>query len=145
MNAPDIREANEADIPLCYPLIRQLRPHIPSAEAFAKRWRRQREAGYRILALWSNGHPQALAGFRVTENLIHGRFLYVDDLITDADARAHGYGACLMDRLKAEAVAQGCDKLVLDTGLDNVLAHRFYYRQGLLARALRFSIQLGQA
>jgi hypothetical protein len=31
---------------------------------------------------------------------------------------------------------------VLDTGLDNVFAHRFYYRQGLLARALRFSRDL---
>jgi hypothetical protein len=28
---------------------------------------------------------------------------------------------------------------VLDTALDNVLAHRFYYRQRMLARALRFS------
>jgi hypothetical protein len=28
---------------------------------------------------------------------------------------------------------------VLDTALDNVPGHRFYYRQGMLARALRFS------
>jgi hypothetical protein len=27
-------------------------------------------------------------------------------------------------------------QLVLDTGLDNALGHRFYYRQGLLALAL---------
>jgi hypothetical protein len=28
---------------------------------------------------------------------------------------------------------------VLDTPLTNVLGHRFYYRNGLLARALRFN------
>jgi hypothetical protein len=31
---------------------------------------------------------------------------------------------------------------VLDTGLDNALAHRFYYRQELLAKALRFHMSL---
>jgi hypothetical protein len=30
----------------------------------------------------------------------------------------------------------------IDTGLDNFLAHRFYFRQGLLAQALRFNIPL---
>ena len=33
-------------------------------------------------------------------------------------------------------------RLVLDPRFDNVFAHRFYYRQGLLARALRFSRDL---
>jgi hypothetical protein len=41
-----------------------------------------------------------------------------------------------------EGRAQGCAALVLDTGLDNVLAHRFYYRCGMLASALRFAIPL---
>lgn len=33
-------------------------------------------------------------------------------------------------------------KLVLNAGLDNALGHRIYYRQGLLAVALRFLISL---
>ncbi len=41
-----------------------------------------------------------------------------------------------------EGRSLGCKKLVLDTGLDNALAHRLYYRQGLLAQALRFNIPL---
>ena len=44
-----------------------------------------------------------------------------------------------MARLKREAAALGCAKLVLDTPLTNVLGHRFYYRNGLLASALRFT------
>ncbi|MNN57994.1 Acetyltransferase (GNAT) family protein [compost metagenome] len=80
----------------------------------------------------------ALAGCRLQENLVHGVHFYVDDLVTDASARSAGYGQQLMDRLKAEARAAGCRKLVLDTPLTNVLGHRFYYRNGLLASALRF-------
>jgi ribosomal protein S18 acetylase RimI-like enzyme len=134
-----IHEIGEGDIEICYPLMRQLRPHLASAAEFADRWRRQKESGYRILAIWSEGLPLALAGFRITESLIHGRFLYVDDLVADEAERSAGHGAKLIDRLKQEAKASGCKKVVLDTGLDNALAHRFYYRQGLLAMALRFS------
>ena len=48
----------------------------------------------------------------------------------------------LLEAVADEGRKLGCSRLVLDTGLDNVLAHRFYYRQGLLARALRFSHDL---
>jgi len=47
-----------------------------------------------------------------------------------------------MDWLKAEGRALGCDALVLDTALANTAAQRFYRRQGLSDRALRFSLAL---
>ena len=118
---PSFRDIGEAEIGACYSLMRQLRPHLSSPEEFIERWRRQAAEGYRILALWQNddAEPRALAGYRITENLIHGKFLYVDDLVADQSERSRGYGARLLDRLKEEGRAQGCKKLVLDTGLDN--------------------------
>jgi ribosomal protein S18 acetylase RimI-like enzyme len=142
---PGFRAIGEADIGACYGLMRQLRPHLASPEEFIARWRRQSADGYRILALWSENPdpgPRALAGYRITENLVHGKFLYVDDLIADQSERSRGYGARLLAKLKDDGRAQGCAKLVLDTGLDNYLAHRFYFRQGLLAQALRFNVPL---
>jgi ribosomal protein S18 acetylase RimI-like enzyme len=136
------RDVGEAEIGACYELMRQLRPHLKSREEFIARWRRQSGDGYRIVALWEQGGPVALAGYRITENLVHGKFLYVDDLISDQSARSRGHGAQLLDKLKQDGRALGCNKLVLDTGLDNFLAHRFYFRQGLLAQALRFNIPL---
>ena len=136
------RDVGEAEIAACYELMRQLRPHLKSQEEFIARWRRQSADGYRIVALWEQGGPVAIAGYRLTENLVHGKFLYVDDLISDQSARSRGHGARLLDKLKEDGRALGCNKLVLDTGLDNFLAHRFYFRQGLLAQALRFNIPL---
>lgn len=141
---PHIRQIGETEIGACYELMRQLRPHLASAADFIAQWRRQSADGYRMLALWSDRGPCALAGFRVMESLIHGRFLYVDDLIADERERRRGHGARLMDRLKEEGRSLGCRKLVLDTGLDNALGQRFYFRQGLLAMALRFSIPLSE-
>jgi ribosomal protein S18 acetylase RimI-like enzyme len=135
--------SDEAGVAACFPMMRQLRPHLASAAEFVERWRRQTEAGYRLLALWKDGQPVSLAGYRVQENLVHGRFLYVDDLVTDEAERGSGFGERVMDYLKAEARTLDCRKLVLDTALDNVRAHRFYYRNGLMAMSLRFSQAVG--
>jgi GNAT superfamily N-acetyltransferase len=132
----------ESEAAACYALMRQLRPHLASEQEFIARWRRQSESGYRLLAIWDGRRPVALAGYRVMENLVHGRFFYVDDLVTDEALRGSGHGHALMERLKAEARTLGCAKLVLDTPLINTLGHRFYYREGLLATALRFNIPL---
>ncbi len=144
MNDIILRHAEtEADLAACFPVMRQLRPHLADADELAARVTRQHAAGYRILAAWRDAVPIGLAGYRVEENLIHGQFVYVDDLVTTESERRNRIGALLLDAVAAEGRRLGCHRLVLDTALDNVLAHRFYYRQGMLARALRFSRQLG--
>lgn len=140
MSAVELRHADsETEVAACFPVMVQLRPHLADAAELVMRVARQREAGYHLLAAWRDGAPVALAGYRFTENLIHGRFVYVDDLVTTEAVRGSGLGGRLLDAVAEEARRQGIERLVLDTALDNVLAHRFYYRQGLLARALRFS------
>jgi ribosomal protein S18 acetylase RimI-like enzyme len=129
----------EADIAACYPVMALLRPHLASAEEFVARVARQRDAGYCLLAFWRAAIPVALAGYRLEENLVHDKFVYVADLVTAEAERRGGLGAQLLDAVAAIGRDAGCARLVLDTALDNALAHRFYYRQGLLARALRFS------
>lgn len=130
----------DGDTGICYLLMRQLRPHLASESEFEARWRRQCGAGYRMMGLWLDGKLVCLAGFRVIENLVHGVHLYVEDLVTSEEARGRGTGSILLKRLQEEARAQGCAKLLLDTQLSNALAHRFYYRNGMLATALRFAM-----
>ena len=141
--APDLRLVeDEAAVAACWKLMRQLRPHLESEAELVARWRFQAAAGYRLVALWRGTRPVALAGFRVQENLVYGPHLYVDDLVTDEAERSGGHGARLMDWLAEEGRAFGCARLVLDTPLTNVLGHRFYYRCGLVATALRFGLKL---
>ncbi len=143
MSALELRHADTAaEIAACFPVMLSLRPHLTGPDELVERVTRQREAGYRLLAGWRDGVPVALAGYRVEENLIHGRFIYVDDLVSAESARREGLGARLLDGVAAIGREMGLRRLVLDTAIDNVFAHRFYYRQGLLARALRFSREL---
>lgn len=130
---------NAAEVAACFSVMVLLRPHLASADELVARVARQREAGYRLLAFWRDDTPVALAGYRLEETLIRGRFIYVDDLVTAENERGGGLGARLLDAVAEIGREADCSGLVLDTALDNVLAHRFYYRQGMLARALRFS------
>lgn len=135
----------EDDVRALFGLMAQLRPQLQGADAFVDYWRRQAASGYRLVVVEEGATAQALVSYRVQENLVHGRFLYVEDLVTDAGARGRGHGERLMAWLREQARVRGCAKLVLDTGLDNVLAHRFYYRCGLLAGALRFNVPVAGA
>src|SRR5690606_6019526 len=123
----------------CFPVMQQLRPHLQTPENFQDMVARMAGQQYRILGVWQGSAPLALAGYRLQENLIYGRFLYVDDLVTTAGNRGRNYGARLLHELSGIAAQQDCAKLVLDTGLSNALAQRFYFRQGLVTSAMRFS------
>ena len=78
----------------------------------------QRGEGYRIVGVFEDETPHALAvaGFRVGHMLAWGRFLYVDDLSTLAEARRRGYGRQLLDWLADEARRLDCEQLHLDSG-----------------------------
>ncbi|MBB1593063.1 GNAT family N-acetyltransferase [Achromobacter sp. UMC46] len=123
----------------CLPLMRELRPHLADAGDFVARIARMRAESYRLLAAVDADQVVALAGYRYQENLIYGRFMYVDDLVVDSTRRSGRWGARLLLALEGMARAAGCAKFVLDTGLSNALAQRFYFRQGLLTSAIRFS------
>ena len=133
---------SEQDCRACFTVMRELRPHLADADAFTAQVRRQAAQGYRLLAAWQDEQIKGLAGYRVQENLVYGRFLYVDDLVAEADARRQGLGGKLIDAMREQAQRQGCTCLVLDTGLGNALGQRFYFRQGLLATAMHFSQSL---
>lgn len=139
-----LRESEtDDDIRACRDVMRELRPHLEPGEAFLTRVRRQQRDGYRLLAAWNGAIVEGLAGWRVQENLIRGRFCYVDDLVVRAGARRGGLGARLLDGVADAARALGLAHLVLDTGLDNLFGQRFYFRYGMLPAALRFAKRLG--
>ena len=139
----DVR--TEEEVRACYAVMKELRPHLASVDEFVARVTRQNEQGYRLLAAWEHGEVVALAGYRLQENLVYGKFLYVDDLIAGEQHRSRRWGAQLLTHLTGYAEHADCVKLVLDTALNNALGQRFYFREGLLPGALRFGKLLKEA
>jgi GNAT superfamily N-acetyltransferase len=136
----DIRTVEQAaDIAACHDVMAELRPHLKDVDSFVQQVMRQRERGYRLSAAWSNDRVIGATGYRLQENLLYGSFVFVDDLVVHHDFRSHGIGAQLLSTARDYARQQGCRQFVLDTGLHMPHAQRFYFRQGLLARAMGFT------
>lgn len=133
----------EADheIQSCYQVMAELRPHVPPDE-FLPRVKRQAEiAGYK-LAYLVDAEVKAVAGFRISECLAWGKFLWVDDLVAKSDDRSKGYGGALFDWLVDYARQEKCEQFHLDSAVQRFDAHRFYLNKRMSIAAHHFGLRL---
>lgn len=138
MEAIHIAET-DAQIESCFPIVEQLRPHLVK-EGFVAKVRRQEAQGYRLAFLEDEGKVVAVAGFRVFENLIGGRVLYVDDLVTDSAQRSTGRGKAIFAWLLKQARREQCRFLELDSGVQRFDAHRFYLANRMIISSHHFRL-----
>lgn len=130
-----IRELLPPESLLAHEAMRELRPAYADAEAFVRRVDEvQRPGGYRLVAVLpeDGGPAEAVAGFRIGDNLAYGHHLYIDDLSTAAEARGRGHARALLDWLEEEARRHGCGEIHLDSGVGThrLDAHRLYFNAG---------------
>ena len=135
------RATTDTEIAACYPVMRELRPHLEEAE-FLSRVRSLENTGYRLAFVQHPDGVVAVAGFWIRENLAWGRFLYVDDLVTLSSHRSKGIGARLLTWLREYAIKEGCQQLHLDSGIQRKDAHRFYEREGVSVFGYHFAENL---
>lgn len=128
----------DAAIDACFPVMVQLRPQLNRTD-FVARIRTQMQSGYHLAFLAQQGTVTTVAGFRLGESLSWGRYMYVDDLVTDIAHRSRGFGAKMLAWLTAYARDHGCEQFHLDSGLARTDAHRFYQLEGLPAVAYHFA------
>jgi GNAT superfamily N-acetyltransferase len=141
------REIAAGETNLALPAMRELRPHVASAEELVARVDdQQRAEGYRLTGCFVDGEDEAVAvaGFRVSHNLADGHFLYVDDLVTQERFRGQGHAGHLMEWMRQEALRLGCAGLQLDSavGPERQVAHRFYFAKGMRITAYHFEVDL---
>lgn len=130
-----------SDIENCFPVMVQLRTSL-GKEEFIEKVDKQQKDGYKIAYVEENGKVVAVAGFRISQSLAWGKFLYIDDLITDSESRSKGYGDKLFDFLFKLAKEEKCKELHLDSGVQRFDAHRFYLRKRMSIVAHHFSLPL---
>ena len=122
----------------------ELRSHFGTVEALTAQMDALRAGGYRFVASFNPGDDEAaaVAGFKVLEDLVIGRYLYVDDLSTREPYRSQGHGAALIAWLEAEGRRLGCTSLTLVSGVHRFAAHRFYFRERMAIVAHHFRKEL---
>lgn len=121
---------NAEDIARCYSAFLELRPHLPSEQAFVDHVLVQQQQGYQVYGIEEEGEIVACIGLRFFTMLAWGKVLYIDDLITKASTRGKGYGNKLMKYAINLAREVGCQQVHLDTGYTRHAAHRVYLNNG---------------
>ena len=140
----ELQKACTADeIRACYRVMHQLRPHLLE-DAFIEQVQRQLTEGYHLVYIAENEEVKACAGFRFLEFLAWGKVLYIDDLITDKDARKKGYGSKLLSSLIEQAKRTQCDQVHLDSGPQRHDAHRLYLNHGFKLNSHHFALELNK-
>ena len=136
-----ILATSDDEINACYPVMAELRPHITQEEFLDRVHRQTALAGYR-LSCAIDDEVKAVAGFRISQCLAWGKFLYVDDLVSKSDERSKGYGGALFDWLVEHARENDCDQFHLDSGVQRFGAHRFYLQKRMAIEAHHFGLKL---
>jgi GNAT superfamily N-acetyltransferase len=133
---------SDSDLQATFPVMKQLRTHL-SEQEYMEQVKRQREnGGYKVAAFFDEGVVRCVAGYRISECLSWGKFLYVDDLVSDQNTRSRNYGKQMMDWLLAEARNSGCKEFHLDSGVQRHGAHRFYLRERMDITCFHFALKI---
>ena len=133
---------SELEISACFPVIKELRSHLNLTDFVTQVRRQQQQFDYKLAYLQVDELVLAVAGFRISESLAWGKFLYVDDLVSKSGMRSQGYGTQLFNWLVDYARSQDCQQLTLDSGVQRFAAHRFYLRHRMQISSHHFSIEL---
>lgn len=120
-----------------FPVMHELRDRLDESE-FPSVYERCHRDGLRIAAVFEGDECRAVAGYRIYTNLISGKHLYVDDLVTGAAWRSQGHGRRLSDYLVGLARDEGCSSVQLDSGAQRGDAHRFYFRERYKIHSFHF-------
>ena len=129
----------DSEIMCCFETMKQLRTHLKK-EDFLSQMHKQEESGYLLAYVEENNKAVSVAGFRISECLAFGKFLFVDDLVTDENERSKGYGDQLFNWLQDFAIKNKCKEFHLDSGVQRFSAHRFYFRKRMSISCYHFSL-----
>ena len=120
---------SENEVRATHRVMSQLRSHLGEDDYVAQVALQQKQDNYHVVALFDGDTIRAVGGFRLATGLALGHYLYVDDLVSDADVRSKGYGSALLKWMADYGRDHGCTSLHLDSGVQRHAAHRFYLRE----------------
>ena len=135
----ELREIRtEDELMVAFHLMVELRPHL-NHESFHGLYRQAKEHdGYTLVGAFEGTACAGLMGYRVLYDFVHGKHLYIDDLVVSPQRRSQGIGAILLSHAETRAKELQCVGLRLCTGVENERGIAFYQRCGWKQRSVVF-------
>jgi GNAT superfamily N-acetyltransferase len=133
---------SKSDIEICFPVMKELRPHLSLQEYLSIYEQSHHSDGYEIIAIEDQGKILAVMGYRFLSDMVRGKHIYIDDLVSTESERSKGLGAELLKYAEDIAAKNGCKTLRLCAVLENERGIQFYDRNGWTKRAYAYTKKL---
>lgn len=133
---------SQKDLERCYPVMKELRPHLSFEDYISIYEESHRADGYEIVAVEDDEKILAVMGYRFLSDYVRGKHVYVDDLVSSEKYRSQGLGTLLLKYAEKIAQENSCQSLRLCTGLENERGIQFYNRNGWTPRAYAYTKKL---
>jgi GNAT superfamily N-acetyltransferase len=137
MSGYRISELSRAEMLLQLTLIVQLSPDIKQKE-YKSLLDEMLRNGYRMVGVFDGNKCIGISGFWIGTKLYSGKYLEPDNVVIEKKYRSKGVGKMLLKWLEAEAKRNKCKTIMLDAYLENISGHKFYWREGFVARGFHF-------
>lgn len=125
-----------------YPIIIQLNPWMEEA-LFLSRLREVASfPHFEMISAFDGDKLVGLSGYWIASRLYSGFYLEPDNVIIDQHYRSQGIGKLMMDFLESIAKEKGCKMMMLDAYIVNTAGHKFYEREGFVAKGYHFIKEL---
>ncbi len=125
----------------CFQIMKQLVTSVEE-KGFIKQIRRKEKKGYMLYALKMDGLVVSIIGIRIYEYFGCGKFLVIDDLVTNEEHRNKGYGKLLFQWALEYAKKIKCNEIQLDSSIDLFKAHKFYFNMGMKITNYHFTLNI---
>jgi GNAT superfamily N-acetyltransferase len=131
----------DAEILACLPTLIELRPHLMQS-TFLEQIRRQERHGFTLMVMRLAGEVIGVVGFRISECLGCGVYMYIDDFVIASASRRKGMGELFFRDLVAYARSNDCTHIMLDSAMHREPSHALYRKLGMSETCRHFELSL---
>lgn len=93
---------------------------------------------FKMIGAFLGDEIVGISGYSLLHLLYCGRFLQISSFIVDENKRSLGVGKKILAKIEELGKKLKCDKIVLDSYIENKKSHPLYFREGFHIRGFHF-------
>ena len=93
---------------------------------------------YFQVVIYEGDNLLGVSGYWICTKIYSGKYIEIDNLVIDKEHRSKNIGKLLVDWMIEEGKRNNCQTMMLDAYVENFKAHKFYYREGFIARGFHY-------
>lgn len=127
-----------SEIATTFPLLKQRYPELSKKSFDAKIKEMIKLNNFKMIAAFANKEMVGVCGYWMAMMLYCGRYIQLSSFFVDEKSRSLGVGKEILTYLENKAKKLKCEKLVLDSNVENKKSHPLYFRENFYIRGYHF-------